>query len=178
MNNVRLKLSPPWITFVNQVRAMFGNDPDIKIDYNDDDVTMKVYVEKPDKASAIARLLPVEKEIGNITLRISVIPANNVFAQIGKVSAKQLFDIAFENNPVYAYSKEITGIFTNTITYVVFKNRVVQFFNDNLNDIHGLVSTLYQDIAAEIFDETQVYGVNYNTDIEERVFGMPLGEWP
>ena len=33
------------------------------------------------------------------------------------------------------------------ITYVIFKNCVVQFFNDNLNDAHGLISTLYQNIA-------------------------------
>ena len=62
----------------------------------------------------------------------------------------------------------------NTI-YVVFKNRVVQFFNDNLNDIYGNISTLYQEIASDVFKE--ISGVNYCTDIEERV-GAPLGEWP
>lgn len=177
MNNIRLKLSPPWITYVNMVKAMFGNDPDVRIDYENDECTLKIYVEKSDKAEAISRLLPDEKEFGNITLKINVVPANGENS-IGKISPKQLFDIAFDGNPVYAYCKEVTGFLTNTITYVVFKNRVVQFFNDNLNDIHGLVSTLYQDIASEIFEDAPINGVCYNTDIEERVFGMPLGEWP
>ena len=64
------------------------------------------------------------------------------------------------------------------MTYVVFKNCVVQFFNDNLNDCHGLISTLYQDIAAEIFEDANLNGVYYNTDVERGALGMPLGEWP
>ena len=76
------------------------------------------------------------------------------------------------------------------ITYVIFKNCVVQFFNDNLNDAHGVISTLYQDIAAELFAdylERSKRGVHFNTDVEDGVafkadvqkkLGKPLGEWP
>ena len=51
---------------------------------------------------------------------------------------------------------------TNPLTYVVLKKEVVQFFNDNLNDIHGLETTLYQTIAKDVFDGT---GVFFCTDI-------------
>ena len=64
------------------------------------------------------------------------------------------------------------------MVYVVFKNCVVQFFNDNLNDAHGLISTLYQDIAADILDGPGTIGVYYCTDVEHGALGMPLGEWP
>ena len=64
------------------------------------------------------------------------------------------------------------------VTYVVFKNCVVQFFNDNLNDCHGIVSTLYQDIASEVFGDAGVTNVYYNTDVEVGKLGKPLGEWP
>lgn len=180
MNDVRCKLAPPWITFVNQVTALFGNDPEIKIEYDNDEVALRLYVDNPDKAMALDYLLPVEKEFGNVILEIEIIPANGELEEEEDIliSAKELFDMAFENNPVYAFSKEITGIFNVTLTYVVFKNKVVQFFNDNLNDIHGLTSTLYQEIAKDLFDEAGLYNVYYNTDIEEKVFGMPLGEWP
>lgn len=92
-------------------------------------------------------------------------------------SNKELFDAAFENNPVYCTAVRIDTIFSNDITYVVFKNKVVQFFNDNLNDLHGNVSTLYQEIAHDVFDMTSLNGVMFCTDIEAKV-GMPLGEWP
>ena len=39
----------------------------------------------------------------------------------------------------------------NSFTYVVFEKEVVQYWNDNLGDINGLRSTLYQDLAKEIF---------------------------
>lgn len=32
MNNIiKLKLSPPWITYVNELKALFEPDPDIEI---------------------------------------------------------------------------------------------------------------------------------------------------
>jgi hypothetical protein len=70
------------------------------------------------------------------------------------------------------------GVWFFSATYVVFKNCVVQFFNDNLNDCHGIISTLYQDIAAEIFEDADLHNVYYNTDVERGQLGMPLGEWP
>ena len=175
MKEPRLKLSPPWITYVNMLTAMFGADPDIKITYDNNRCEVKLLVEDSRKADAIETLLPYYKTFGNNELEIKVIPANEK-AKLGTVSDKTLFDIAFDKNPVYAYSVEISGLFNNTMTYVVFKNKVVQFFNDNLDDIHGLTSTLYQDIAYELFSD-EIRGVFFNTDIEEKV-GMPLGEWP
>ena len=177
MAEIKLKLAPPWITYVNKIQALFGNDPDIKIVYDNDEVEVKLFIEDSNKATAISQLLPSEKEIGNVKLKITIIPANGAELNDIKMSNKQLFDFAFNRSPVYAKAVEIIGVFNNPMTYVVFKNKVVQFFNDNLADIHGLVSTLYQDIAYELFEDANLRGVFYNTDIEEKV-GMPLGEWP
>ena len=65
-----------------------------------------------------------------------------------------------------------------SMVYVVFKNCVVQFFNDNLNDCHGVISTLYQDIAADVLTGEGAQGVYFNTDVERGQIGKPLGEWP
>ena len=56
----------------------------------------------------------------------------------------------FENNPAFAYcvAPVDEGYWFLDFCYVVFKNCVVQFFNDNLDDAHGVISTLYQDIAS------------------------------
>ena len=44
------------------------------------------------------------------------------------------------------------------------------FFNDNLNDLHGLKSTLYQDIADDVLDtdsfDNTVYKILYIIQLE------------
>ena len=177
MSDVRLKISPPWITFVNEVNAMFQHDPDIRIEYDNDNVEVRLYVENSAKAAALEQLLPFEVYFGNVVLTVVVIPANENDIVQAMSDMESLFNAAFDGNPVFAFTRSVQGILSNKITYVVFKNRVVQFFNDNLNDIHGNVSTLYEDIARDIFDDETIHGVFYCTDIEEKV-GMPLGEWP
>ena len=130
----------------------------------------------PQKA-ALQQILPEEVKFGNITLIVSIdgIPSNYTFK-----NKKELFDIAFAGNPAYAYSVSPAdeGVTWFDMVYVVFKNCVVQFFNDNLNDCHGIISTLYQDIAEEILTGPGSTGVYFNTDIERGALGMPLGEWP
>ena len=110
-----------------------------------------------------------------MNLYIAVIPSNGWYDDIDVLPTNEIFDLAFENNPVYAFAKTVGGLWSYHCTYVVFKNRVVQFFNDNLNDIYGNISTLYENIAEDVF--APLNGVAYCTDIEERV-GKPLGEWP
>lgn len=178
-NDVRLKVSPPWITFINEIEALFDGDPQIacNVESSSNGPSIVLATNNGDKAAALLNLLPIEKKFGNVTLTIGVNCdhiSNRAFT-----SAKELFDTAFAGNPAYAYSVvpgDDTWFFG--MTYVVFKNCVVQFFNDNLNDCHGLVSTLYQDIAADVFADAGLNGVYYNTDVERGALGMPLGEWP
>lgn len=172
-SNVRLKLSPPWITYVNMVTALFDGDPQIAINYNNENTTLVIATNNGDKATALRRVLPEEKIFGKVKLTIDI---DGRFSNRAFVSNEELMTILFERNPALSFVKTIEGIITN-FTYVVFKNVVVQFFNDNLNDIHGVISTLYQNIAEELFAEANLIGVVYNTDIERKV-GMPLGEWP
>ena len=179
MNDVRLKLSPPWITYLNKLKALFDPDPQIAFNYKyEDGPALVLATNNADKAVALRKLLPDGKQFGNIVMDISVEcpkESNIVFP-----TPKKLFDAAFQGNPVYAYSvapaEEDHWWFA--MTYVVFKNCVVQFFNDNLNDCHGIISTLYQDIAAEIFADADIGNTYFNTDVERGALGKPLGEWP
>ena len=176
MSDIRLKLSPPWITYIHQLEALFDGDPQISFYINDSERIITIACNNGDKNAALMRLLPPEKKFGNIIFDIVIDgPVSNTTF----LTQKALFDTAFKGNPVYAYSvmPDESGWFF-TATYVVFKNCVVQFFNDNLNDCHGIVSTLYQDIAAEVFADADLNGVYYNTDVERGNLGMPLGEWP
>ena len=176
MQTPRLKISPPWVTYMNKLQALFDGDPQIAFNIDYENMTVALAGNNGDKNAALQRLLPSEKSFGNITLKIIV---DGPISNIAFPTQKDLFDTAFTGNPAYAYSVSPSAdTWFSSMTYVVFKNCVVQFFNDNLNDCHGLISTLYQDIAAEIFEDANLNGVYYNTDVERGALGMPLGEWP
>lgn len=165
------KLAPPWITYVSELEQMFLYDPEVHVLYDNDEHTVRLYIDEPAKATALSLVLPAEKQFGPITLIITVIPANGSVENLDN-----LWEAAFHNNPVFSFTKRITGVFTNPITYVVFKNKVVQYFNDDLSDVYGNCSTLYQNIAADIFNVCD--GTFFCTDTDEQSFGYPLGEWP
>lgn len=176
MSDVRLKLLPPWTIMIRKFEALFDGDPLIacNCDFSSSSPSIVLSCNNGDKVAALQQILPDEITFGNTVLKVAVdgTPSNRVFT-----SKVELFDTAFKGNPAYAYSicPAEEGYQWIASTYVVFKNCVVQFAADNLNDCHGIISTLYQDIANEILNCDGVY---YNTDVEVGKLGMPLGEWP
>lgn len=36
MTDVKLKLAPPWVTFVNEIKALFGQDPQVRVVYDNE----------------------------------------------------------------------------------------------------------------------------------------------
>lgn len=170
METREVKMAPPWVQYVNSVNAMFAKDPEVKVIYDNDNTTLSLMVDNPVKADALQQIMPPEKEFGNVTLNIKVVPANL------KMTKAQLYHTAFSGNPAYVASVPIEGVFTNPLLYVVFAKEVVQYFNDDLSDLHGNRSTLYQNLANEIFTDHD--GVLFCTDVGGENIGKPLGEWP
>ena len=174
----RLKISPPWVTYINKLQALFDGDPQIafNVNYDSGNPSVILSTNNGDKATALKKVLPETKVYGNVTLTIDV---DGPFTNRAFPTAKELFEVMFENNPAFAYcvAPVDEGYWFLDFCYVVFKNCVVQFFNDNLDDAHGVISTLYQDIASEIFGNT-IPGAHYCTDVERGKLGKPLGEWP
>ena len=179
MADIRLKILPPWTIMIRKFEALFDGDSQIACNTNFAGTHPSIVLacNNGDKVAALQKLLPSEINFGNITLQIGIdgIPSNRAFT-----SKIELFDTAFKGNPAYAYSvcPAEEGYQWIGSTYVVFKNHVVQFAADNLNDCHGIISTHYQDIAEEILTGEATSGVYYNTDVERANLGMPLGEWP
>lgn len=178
----KIKLAPPWVTFASETAEMFRHDPEVHVVFDDEYHRLTLYVDSGTKADALARLLPDEKKFGNVTLTINVIPANNFIAV--PIAAVDVFQAAFKGNDAFSFAKCIKGVFANDLTYVVFKNKVVQYFNDDLGDIYGQRSTLYENIARNLFGVVE--GVFFCTDLPEGTgtpYGRqksccPLGEWP
>lgn len=157
-----LKLSSPWVTLYHEVDALFGSDPDVTVKYDEtaEGKYIKLYVEGQTKADAIAAIIPDKKEFGNVTVNLVVVPSNEG-RQIDK------FRCAFEGNPAVSYVRTVQSPYVPPVDFVVFRNKVVQFYNDEICDINGNKTTLYQDIAKDIFDDA---GVFFCTDTEEIVY--------
>lgn len=158
-----LKLASPWVTYYREVDALFREDPGVQVIYDAENVELKLYVSDAGKAAALTELLPTERAFGSVTMRITVIPGNDMELTGTDVG---LWEAAFVGNTAVAYVKnlEIMGL---QRTFVVFRNAVVQYFNDALNDIHGVCSTLYQYIADDVFDEEKRCGVFFCTDVDQ-----------
>jgi len=172
MRKEQMKLSPPWITLYREIQAMFKNDSQVKVVFNNDDDSINVYVDDDDKADAIGQILIDEKDFGNVNVKVNVVPANN--GEDGS-SNLPLFQRAFKDNNALSFTTEDQkGMFA--MSYVVFAPVIVQFFNDDLTDVHGLASMLYADIARDIFKDD--LNVNFCTDQVCESVGIPLGEWP
>jgi len=179
MANTRLKILPPWTITIRKFEALFDGDPQIacNCNFNGANPSIVFSCNNGDKVAALLQILPEEVCFGNIKLTVAVdgTPSNRVFT-----SKVELFDTAFKGNPAYAYSvcPAEEGYQWIASTYVVFNNCVVQFAADNLNDCHGVISTLYETIADELLTGPATAGVYYNTNVERANLGMPLGEWP
>ena len=179
MTEPRLKILPPWTIVTRKLEALFDGDPQIafNVDYSGEHPRVVLACNNGDKVAALQKILPTEIEFGNVKMEIVVdgVPSNIAFT-----SKVDLFDAAFKGNPAYAKSvcPAEEGYMWIGTTYVVFKNCVVQFAADNLNDCHGIISTLYQTIAEELLTGEATNGVFYNTDVERANLGYPLGEWP
>ena len=145
----KVKLSPPWITYCHEIEALFKKDPDVTVRYNDDPgPEVKIFVNNEEKADALAKLLPASKSFGNIILAITVVTAN-----LDVESNESLFRRAFKDNPIVKSIAVVDDVYSFSAGYVVFSGDVVQFFNDELSDINGMKTMLYQDIAKDVFSD-------------------------
>ena len=153
--------SSPWISFARKLYVLFEQDPDIQLVYEDaDDPEVKMYVNNAIKADALGKKLPTSVEFGNVSLKITVIPSND------EENPVDIFKNIFTGNPIF---KGIISTDTSSRTpgfnHVILENKVVQFFDDQLNDPNKVESTLYEDIAREVFEAEN--GIFFNTEISD-----------
>lgn len=161
----KLRLCAPWQEHYEMIKAMFAEDPDVFVLMDEEQYEIRIYVYGQAKADALELLLIHEVAYGNITLKVTVIPADQAPEKEAAPSVATLFKAAFDGNCALSYVKTLDGPFKFNATYVVFAKEVVQYYRDDLSDIHGLRSTLYEDLARDIFVKTP--GVYFCTDDEE-----------
>lgn len=172
-----LSKSAPWVTYARKLKAIFGSDPEITINYIEEpEPEVKLLVNNPTKADALSKILPTTKAFGNVTIKVTVVPSN------ANETFEDLIKRAFAGNPIVSYIDHGDGPFGSNICFVAFENDVIQYFDDRLDDPYGLDSTLAEDICREIFENAEEFGtsVRFCTDLPvvTNLNDAPLGEWP
>lgn len=173
----KLKLASPWANCFRQFKAFFQKDADVRVVFDEDAPAIKLYVENQDKADALAYLLPTSRQFGNVTLQITIIPANGASTNGGEyTNPVDAVMGALKGNKAMAGFQPVESAGFKAM-YVLFAREVVSYFNDNLADLNGLTSTLYQNLAEEVFPNHN--GVFFCTEPGNSTYlGKPLGEWP
>ena len=172
----KINLISPWDEYYNKMVAFFKDDSDVTVLYDsqeDDTKYIKVLVDNPEKATALEMLLNKEKDFGGIKLIVTVVPADDIPKDIARdmrlwaEDAKYygLYRSALIGNSNFATVQEIKGMLGFDATFVVFKKKVIQYYNDNIGDLNGMKSTLAEEIARDIFIPNS--GVFFNTDIKD-----------
>lgn len=141
----------PWVSYVHKLIALFGQDPDITIEYksSQDNEMVALRVSGQDKANAISKILPGQINVGGRTVVIQIIPSNE-----GN-NVQRIFEMAFRDNPVFDKYIEICPEGTNNpFRYALFKPQVVQYWDDDLSNPHGITSDIPANIANYVLKDT------------------------
>ena len=169
IKNDNLQLSPPWVTYYKELQMLLGRDREIYLVFDQEEMKVKVYVDNIAKAEALEQVLAESKTFGNVMMNVEVIPSNNVRYTAGG----NVYDDAFDGNPAFSYSREAALPVIDRLCYVVWAREIVQFFNDNLGDVNGNATMLYEQIARDVLKAAP--GVYHCT---AGPLNAPLGEWP
>lgn len=153
----KLDLASPWVNYFRELEKLFECDDEVRVEPAEDESAINIYVSNTDKAEALDSLLPSEKIFGNVTIFVRVIFPNNK-----DKTRSELIATAFKNNHAVTRIRRVEDILSNPIMYVAFSKDVVQYPLDNLHDINGNISTLYENIARDIFGEDE--GICFCTD--------------
>lgn len=144
----KLDASAPWYEHCHKLAALFEHDEDVTIgEYDEDTMTIKVYVRGKDKAEALGRIIAPEVNFdGKNVLKVVVVPDND-----GEPSLEDTLCYAFNGNPLYAGTATVE-LYGGTATYAVFEPAVIQYWNDNIGSCFGFKTETVEDVAREVLN--------------------------
>ena len=140
----KMKLVAPWINFYHEVAALFKGDPDIKVQFDQEEYELKLFVDDHRKAEALEYILPQERIFGNVTVKVTVIPNNKPITDISDA-----IKLAFYQNPRFNFVQSVDTPF-GVMNYAVFRPDTVQYYNDDIGDIDGKRTTTIEQVAKEV----------------------------
>jgi hypothetical protein len=156
-DNMTPHLSAPWYTLWNEIKATIGNDSDVSVgdlDTSRSPFIVPIKVNNHDKAVAIASIMALHHQLGNVSVDVQVKDPNGTIVQPVTPSSAQalteLVQVALAKNnlfekvvvkPLYPGARDIV--------YPVFSKAVIQFYNDDLSDLYNN----YNNVAASVFSD-------------------------
>lgn len=151
-------IAPPWVTLAREFTALFEQDPEVAVQWDDDEKKITLMVDDDVKADALTQIVPAGYDFGGVRVAVEVVPCNS------EVPRVTLFRRAFDGNPALSFTDTVSSPMFGDIPFAVFQPKVVQFPNDDLSDYYGVTSTLYEDVARDVFPDDVV---RFSTDIAE-----------
>ena len=158
--DLNLRLASPWCECYGKIKAFFAKDDEISVVLDEEKHDVRIYVDSVMKAAALNELLKKEIKEKEATLCTVTVISPNDNAVANFMSDIEKIDQAFWGNPIMKRIEEAR--FPFGFTYVVFTPEVVRYYNDSLAEWDRCSSTLYQEIAKEIFEPQD--GVFWTTD--------------
>jgi hypothetical protein len=153
-----VRLSPPHYTLWNEIKASIGRDPGVTVnplDTSSSPFIVPIDVADHDKAVAIASIMTLLHQLGNIRVEVQVKDgeANPVFPEVPE-SVQQLANMvekALGDNDwfVKVVTKPLVPKSSRIIVFAVFQKAVIQFFNDDLSDLYHN----YNNVVAFVFSD-------------------------
>lgn len=166
---VQPQLSPPWITYFNELVNSIGADPTVTVGPLipvGGNFIILVHALSNEKARALATLLKSFVEFGNVSVTVIVTNNENEIVNpfpcpLDAFEIAHLFQVALENNPYFeqvVVQPQFPG--GSNVVFPVFKAEVIQFFND---DISNLCQT-FTGVAANVFRDV----------MQDEICGIPI----
>lgn len=166
-----LCLAAPWTVYFRELKAFFQNDPEVDITFDESAAVVHVHCDSADKAKLLEKYLPEHVSFGHAALDIQVHEplddrlTEEEATEIAERSVIDELSALFSGNQAFSYLKWVDNPGHYLVVYVVFKREVVSFFNDNVHDVRGFTSMLYEDLAEDIFVNRE--GIIFCTDTRD-----------
>jgi hypothetical protein len=164
-------MNPPWITLWNKTQASIGNDAGVMVaalDSSSNPYVICVTVQGLPKAVGLSSIVRPRHDFGNVKVVLEVkddhgSPVTPVIPTSADELARSVRS-ALEGNRWYR-DVVVKGGLGLPRVYPVFGKGVVQFFNDDLSDLHSN----YNGVAAAVFAEILAsacgrFGLSCSTD--------------
>lgn len=156
-----VNLSAPWVEHYRKLQELFRLDRDVNVVFDAEAMKIQVYVDNTEKAEALEKILLPEVTFGNVTVPIIVIPANNPrvtysfrylrsFSDGEDFSVEGKYRAAFSTNGVVEAVVPAVGIGGQQILFILFGPFIAQYYNDDIGDLYGLHTTVFEDIARDV----------------------------
>ncbi|MDR0397102.1 MAG: hypothetical protein LBH66_07355 [Oscillospiraceae bacterium] len=148
------KLSFGWYQIVDQLNAFFNGDPNVKvIQPTGDDYAVTIQAVNPCIAGALATVLKLTYDFGNITGTVHIVSGGLEYGPQPTANLTELLQwsqVAFYGCPRVkkCQIQEPPPGFEGENVVIIVEKTVIQYYNDDLSDIFGNANKTTQDVLT------------------------------